>query len=591
MEDIVRDEENNVSTKSPHDELADLQKQHSLALRRIKKQKTRAQKLEQNLARAEEYQKNNEVLKKELQVLKDELMQIKASYESSKTLLQDVLLISTSKRFNSTWYTHKNSLEPGENPFYHYLCYGANEGYDPSPHFSTNFYLQTYPDVASKGINPLVHYLRHGIKEGRLPRKLSRRFLVKLYLKGILKRPYLYLKSLPKFYNYWRQHGIDNFPIDLRASASTKISKIPSVKSDVLKFIITGLPHSGTTALSDIFRSLPRLSSGFECGFLLNNEPRDFLDPSKKYHYIYYNNLKNSWLLTDEDIEYICNCNSWQEMYLRLREKSPLIKDKGSVLFDKTPHYLLHLDKVLKKIDGVKIVVIFKDARAQFYSYKRRDMAIVGFNNLKFFSNAFAEMLLRYKEKGKIYLLRYEDMCLNTEQEMKKAFDFLELTFDNKYLDFTSKYKSEYGRGIESKYVFAYKNHLTEEECNIIHARVKHPLFYYEAINYALPATDPYSEMCKVELDNPKILPQENPFSLNGWIGATSEVQEVWVKFKDEALHLEFEERPQLSRFKSTYPYVKGFRGKVSKGVIEGNEVTIHYKLNTGKFSHTFKLD
>ena len=45
--------------------------------------------------------------------------------------------------------------------------YGASEGRDPGPLFSTRAYFETYPDVADAGVNPLVHYLLYGRNEGR----------------------------------------------------------------------------------------------------------------------------------------------------------------------------------------------------------------------------------------------------------------------------------------------------------------------------------------------------------------------------------------------------------------------------------------
>ena len=59
-------------------------------------------------------------------------------------------------------------------PLEHFLRYGALDGRDPSPHFSTSQYLTQNPDVAESGLNPLVHYLRHGVAEGREPAALLR---------------------------------------------------------------------------------------------------------------------------------------------------------------------------------------------------------------------------------------------------------------------------------------------------------------------------------------------------------------------------------------------------------------------------------
>ena len=50
----------------------------------------------------------------------------------------------------------------------HFMRIGWREGRDPTPWFSTSFYLETYPDVADAGLNPFYHYLRHGRAEKRL---------------------------------------------------------------------------------------------------------------------------------------------------------------------------------------------------------------------------------------------------------------------------------------------------------------------------------------------------------------------------------------------------------------------------------------
>lgn len=52
-------------------------------------------------------------------------------------------------------------------PLEHYVRYGAAEGRDPGPRFSTKGYLEANPDVAASGANPLRHYLGFERKEGR----------------------------------------------------------------------------------------------------------------------------------------------------------------------------------------------------------------------------------------------------------------------------------------------------------------------------------------------------------------------------------------------------------------------------------------
>lgn len=51
--------------------------------------------------------------------------------------------------------------------FDHFMAQGWRAGLDPSPRFSTRFYLESYEDIALAGINPFLHYLRSGRAEGR----------------------------------------------------------------------------------------------------------------------------------------------------------------------------------------------------------------------------------------------------------------------------------------------------------------------------------------------------------------------------------------------------------------------------------------
>lgn len=58
-------------------------------------------------------------------------------------------------------------------PILHYIDHGAREGRDPSPDFSTGYYVARYPDVKASGLNPFYHYLKIGKPEGRAPLPMS----------------------------------------------------------------------------------------------------------------------------------------------------------------------------------------------------------------------------------------------------------------------------------------------------------------------------------------------------------------------------------------------------------------------------------
>lgn len=73
--------------------------------------------------------------------------------------------------FDETWYlvTYPDVRETGADPILHYLCFGAQEGRNPSAGFDSLWYQREYPDVAVSAMNPLFHYIVFGAKEGRRP--------------------------------------------------------------------------------------------------------------------------------------------------------------------------------------------------------------------------------------------------------------------------------------------------------------------------------------------------------------------------------------------------------------------------------------
>lgn len=55
-------------------------------------------------------------------------------------------------------------------PVKHYMQHGVAAGYDPHPEFSTSYYIQLNPDVVAANQNPFFHYIMYGAEEGRRPK-------------------------------------------------------------------------------------------------------------------------------------------------------------------------------------------------------------------------------------------------------------------------------------------------------------------------------------------------------------------------------------------------------------------------------------
>ena len=78
-------------------------------------------------------------------------------------------IIAGSELFDRDWYltTNPDVAAFGLDPIRHFVEYGAREGRDPSPSFSTSQYFASNPDVAVAGMNPLAHFILYGAAEGR----------------------------------------------------------------------------------------------------------------------------------------------------------------------------------------------------------------------------------------------------------------------------------------------------------------------------------------------------------------------------------------------------------------------------------------
>ena len=68
----------------------------------------------------------------------------------------------------SFYYSHYSDVK--SNAIDHYINFGWKELRDPSPEFSTAYYLKNNIDVEQSQLNPFYHYLCFGKNENRISR-------------------------------------------------------------------------------------------------------------------------------------------------------------------------------------------------------------------------------------------------------------------------------------------------------------------------------------------------------------------------------------------------------------------------------------
>jgi hypothetical protein len=234
----------------------------------------------------------------------------------------------------------------------------------------------------------------------------------------------------------------------------------------VLKFIICGVEHSGTTLLSDIFRQVPELDSGFEVGVLLGDSPKQFSDIQP-----FYKNMLGGWQIEEEDLRTICDTNSFLEFYQGLKNNSRVLKPSVKNIFDKTPRYFSKIFKCYDKIQ-VPFIATYKDPRALVFSDFKRTGKGKDFNTwyeaykkpkLGYLKNIYVNNYLPWKiglqknEWSGILCISLEEICLNTRQAMNLIFFYVGIEFKLEYLLLDNlRYKHTRKLEISSRIPFEY---------------------------------------------------------------------------------------------------------------------------------------
>lgn len=244
-----------------------------------------------------------------------------------------------------------------------------------------------------------------------------------------------------------------------------------------LRAIVCGYEKSGTTLINEILRRHPQLDSGHEVGVLLADSPREF---HRKQPYCTF--FRQTWKLSKEQQQQICDTDDWGEFYRRARAISPLITDKSVYLFDKTPIYMRHLAEVLAKVPGIPCLVNVRDPRALMLSWAnwsghdfsghRDDPGEWIEENFAYCQDRFLSYARGYRDAlaehgDRIMLNRFEPLCLDPEPHLEKIFNFFGFEFSRDYMTFESEH-FVHGNTVSQDYLCPYRQALKPALCDRI---------------------------------------------------------------------------------------------------------------------------
>ena len=108
---------------------------------------------------------------------------------------------------------------------------------------------------------------------------------------------------------------------------------------------------------------------------------------------------------------------------------------------DKTPRYYQIIDKLLNEFPDAKYIMLIRNPvnvlHSMLKTWIKRDIGLLKkFKSDLIYAPAILE---KYINNSKIHKVKYEDLCLNTEIELKKILNYLNLKYEPNLLDISKR--------------------------------------------------------------------------------------------------------------------------------------------------------
>lgn len=203
----------------------------------------------------------------------------------------------------------------------------------------------------------------------------------------------------------------------------------------VLLCVITGMEHSGTTYQSKLLCADHDIMCGFECGLLLNSVPR-FSEAKPWYELMQRPTTHGHWGISEQGMREICSAGSYEEAYRRIKQHAgeigcDTIREcfvAARYIIDKTPAYVFCLDSVVPKV-AVPFIVMCKNARNQFKSYKKRGWGLFRFiRRYNMCMNAINRAVALYPDR--ILIVDHDRLLSDKDGTMRRVYAFIGKRYD-----------------------------------------------------------------------------------------------------------------------------------------------------------------
>jgi hypothetical protein len=209
--------------------------------------------------------------------------------------------------------------------------------------------------------------------------------------------------------------------------------------------VLGGCPRSGTTLLRLMLDAHPLLAIPPETAWLISGNlqelfsAKDFVTWITKTHQEGY-----QWTdmhLGIESLQNVMDCGTGTK---RFADWLPMVYGAYAARFnksmsgDKTPGNLLHMEEIQKAIPAARFIHIIRDGRGVADSWRKQWFASSGgYEGCLLEWKSFLTKVRHDSGKCRYYHeVRYEDLILHTEDELKKICHFLDLPWAPEMLDY-----------------------------------------------------------------------------------------------------------------------------------------------------------
>ncbi len=291
------------------------------------------------------------------------------------------------------------------------------------------------------------------------------------------------------------------------------------MKKENIPIFIVGVPRSGTTLLASMLAAHKRLDCGPETHFFCNltrkqekllsnkkywpNSAIEYLTSLKNYIWSLKNANKNIFevfkIPINEIEKFLISNNPGVKTTLESLTFLHTIKNKKERWIEKTPNHLVHIPKIKKYYPHSPIIRIFRDFRDSAISLTKVPWGNRSLlSNIYFINNLFYKSESFLKDFSEIFLISYEKLVYNPEDNLFKLCSILNEEFDINMLTWNKMANKLYGNNewwkksvsssLDKSRCFVWKNSLDEETKFLLSFAAYSALkaYNYEVDNYKI---------------------------------------------------------------------------------------------------------